>query len=750
MNRIKSHIVLILLSLLYVSCADTFFDDGEFKPSLSPHFLRPSKTTFSTSSYKEYSEEFYVTSSHTSWTFTSLPEWLSLTPESSDTTSSVLMFAQENKSADANRTALFYLESTHPDWKYSRGLSFSQGKATYSLSADKSDITFSGAASSGIIMVTANCTWSVSNSESWITTECDIEQGILKISVSSNESSKYRTGTIYIKYGSYYNSYSFPITVKQSPAGIISSISRLEFENIASSYTIKIESEAAWKAIASDSWINISPNKGNSGTTEVYVEVTPNTSVSQRIGYISFYIGDKIKLQIEIIQVGLYIYSVPDLGFSASVEKKELQIESNTDWEILTAPNWLSFSKTKGTGDDVVEVSATENPNTTCRNGEIILGQPGLDIDFVISVTQYKKYLYTNENVIEFSDKACIDSFKVYSNSSWTSQCSDSWFKTTPQNGFGDNSIIVSVLENKTDTERVGTLEYYFADNSANVNIHQLAKYLTIDDKVFEFSSIGGSNIIDISSNDKWTAEIEHNVSWMSLSSTSGTGDSQITIKAEDNPTINVRSTALVIKSEHAQCFRILVSQQAKTLSVSTNNILFFSKGGFSDIIRINTEGKYNITCDATWLSINKEEGNAFKVYASRNNESEFRYASIIVTLTDLVDCSLSLEIPVTQAGNGASFIIDGFKDDNNWNIYNDGDYNLSVTGYSSDKDWNKQAGTLVITTSGYSTEYDWNRNDKSNGRVSIVNYSEDADWNNSNNSIQITTSNFSTDNNWN
>ena len=732
--------------MLCVSCADTFISSGNFVPTLSPYFLRPSKTNFSTWSYKEYSEEFNVVSSRVPWMFTEVPEWLTLTPESSDSSSAVLLYAQENTSADAGRTALFFLESTHSYWEYGRGLSFSQERANHSLSVEKSNLYFTGAATSEIIKVTANCTWSVSESESWISTECDTKEGNLKVSVNSNESSAYRSATIYISYGTY----SYPITIKQSPANITSSTSRLEYENIASSYTIKINSEATWTSITSDCWINVSPSNGNSGTTEVIIEVSPNTSVSERTGFVSFYIGNNLKLQLEVHQVGLYIKSYTELGFPASASKAELHIDSNTEWEILSAPNWLSFSNTKGAGDAVVIVAATENPNSTPRNGEIVIGQPGLDIDFTISVTQYRKYLQINENVIEFSDKASVDSLKINSNSNWTSRCSDSWFGATPSSGIGDTNVAISVTENLSDTERVGTLQYFYADNSTNVNIHQLAKYLTIDDKAFDFSSLGGTHIIDISTNDSWTAEIEHNVSWLSLSSTSGTGDSQITIKAEDNPTINVRSTALVIKSEHAQCFRILVSQQAKTLSVSTNNMLFFSKGGFSDIIRINTEGKYNITCDANWLSINKEEGNAFKVYASRNNESEFRYASIIVTLTDLVDCSLSLEIPVTQAGNGASFIIDGFKDDNNWNIYNDGDYNLSVTGYSSDKDWNKQAGTLVITTSGYSTEYDWNRNDKSNGRVSIVNYSEDADWNNSNNSIQITTSNFSTDNNWN
>ena len=734
--------------MLCVSCADTFISSGNFVPTLSPYFLRPSKTNFSTWSYKEYSEEFNVVSSRVPWMFTEVPEWLTLTPESSDSSSAVLLYAQENTSADAGRTALFYLESTHPDWEYSKGLSFSQAKANHSLSVEKSNLYFTGAATSEIIKVTANCTWSVSESESWISTECDTKEGNLKVSVSSNESSAYRSATIYISYGTY----SYPITIKQSPANITSSTSRLEYKNIASSYTIKINSEATWTSITSDSWINVSPSNGNSGTTEVIIEVSPNTSVSERTGFVSFYIGNNLKLQLEVHQVGLYIKSYTELGFPASASKAELHIDSNTEWEILSAPNWLSFSNTKGVGDAVVIVAATENPNSTPRNGEIVIGQPGLDIDFTISVTQYRKYLQINENVIEFSDKASVDSLKINSNSNWTSRCSDSWFGATPSSGIGDTNVAISVTENLSDTERVGTLQYFYADNSTNVNIHQLAKYLTIDDKAFNFSSLGGTHIIDISTNDSWTAEIEHDVSWLSLSSTSGKGNAQLIIRVEDNPTINIRSTAIIIKSEYAQSIRILISQQARTLSVSSNSILFFSKGGTSDIIHVNTESKYKISCDADWLSINNEEGNTFRVYATKNSNDEFRYTSIKITLTELVDCSLSIEIPVTQTGKGPSFVLNGFDTEQNWNIIDNGNNSLSIVNYTTDKNWNTSNSNnkLTISATGYTTEHDWNLNDKSNGRATITLFGTDLDWNNINNNGEINSSTFDNDNNWN
>lgn len=745
------YIAVSLIVLISVGCEDEYISTEKFIPSLESHYLRSSENDFFFYTSKANSEQFNVESMNTSWAFTEVPDWMSLSPNSGDVSSTIVLNVTENLIADNGRTAIFYLSSALPTWEFSRALSCSQPAATAKLTVDNKSLTFGGGTETQTINVAANCSWNATASDSWITVETDVKNGKLKVSVSPNSEKYYRKSYVSVNYGKYGNS-SITITVNQSPAGIKSSATSLEYENVASAYNITIESEADWSATASASWINISPKSGTSGESDVTIEVAPNTNTEARTGYVAFFTGSENKLQIEIVQRGIYIEADEELNYEAFSETKTLNINSNTDWQVFSSPNWVTLSKTKGSGDDVIQVSVSDNPSSVARSGEIVIGCQGLDLKFTVQVGQRGKLFAPLTNLLEFSDKAGSNTFRIISNTNWSSTCSDTWFTATPKEGIGDAEVNVTVSENLSSTERTGNIEYKYADASRSVVISQLAKYLTIDNKVFDFASTGGSHIIDIATNAKWTAEIEHQVSWLKLSTSSGDGATQLAITAEDNPTINVRSTAVVIKSDYSQDVRILVSQQPRTLSISTQKVLFFAKGGYSENIQVSTDGKYTITSNASWFTISEGQGNTFRIYAAKNSSDEFREAIVTITLTDLVDCALSIELPVVQAGQGGSFILGGFQEDVDWDFVNSGNLTISVNHYTADENWdNTPGGTLKVSTAGYSTDADWNKNDSANGRATITGYGEDKDWDesDSSNNGQVNSDGYTDDNNW-
>ncbi len=744
------HITTLLFILICIGCEDEYISTDKFMPSLEAHYLRCSENDFFFYASKEASEQFNVESMNTSWRFSEVPDWISISPNSGNESSSVCLTVSENI-YESGRSSIFYLQSSLPEWDFSRALSCNQSGASAKLTIDNTSLTFGGGTETQTVKVEANCTWSATSSDSWISLKVDKDNGELKVSVSPNSGKYYRYSTITIEYGKNGKSYK-NINISQSPADIKSSVTSLEYENVASAYNITVESEADWSAATSASWINISPKSGTSGKTDVTIEVSPNTRVESRTGQVLFYTGSESKLQIDIVQRGLYIETAEEIYFGASEESLTLNINSNTDWQVFSSPNWITLSKTSGSGDDTILITASDNPNSTNRSGEIVLGYQGLDINFTVHVEQRGKSLATLSNLLEFSDKAGSNTFRVISNTNWTSICSDTWFNATPNEGVGDAEVNVSVSENLSSTERTGNIEYKYADASRSVIVSQLAKYLTIDDKTFDFASTGGSHIIDIATNDKWTAEVEHNVSWLRLSSSSGDGDTQLVITAEDNPTINVRSTAVIIKSDYSQDVRILISQQPRTLSINTQKILFFAKGGYSENIQVTTEGKYGITSDATWFTISEGKGNTFRIYAAKNSAEDFREGIVTIYLTDLEDCSLSIDLPVVQAGQGGSFIIGGFQEDVDWDKINSGELTISVSHYTTDKNWdNTLGGTLKVSTTGYSSDDDWNRNDNANGRATITGYGEDKNWNerNSNNNGLVISDGYTNDNNW-
>lgn len=730
MKNLILNILISLFVLCITGCVDEYYLNSDFTPSLSAHYLRPSETSFSYNYSSAFTKSFTVESLETPWAFTEVADWLSLSPMSGNSSASVTLNVSENNNADDNRTSIFYLISTDTDWEYSRAISVSQTKASPSLGVEKSSISFGGASGEQKVKITSNCKWSVSCSASWITLSPDQSKGQLSVSVSANTQTSYRSSVIYISYGNTKTS----ISVTQSPSTITTTDYTLNYENIASKYVVEIDSEAPWSAtVSNSSWISVNPNEGGSGKTKVEISVTANTSVSSRSGYVSIKTGSSSRFQIEVIQKGLYITSEESIDFSSSSESKPLSIQSNTSWTVTEKPNWITLSKESGSGNGEIIVTSSENPNTTSRTGEIVFSQPGLSIKWDVTVTQSGKFFTSESTLLEFSDNAGEKSFNILSDASWTSYHTDNWFVSTPTSGNGNASITVSVEENKSAEERTGAINYSFVNETKSVNIHQQAKYLTIADQSFSFPSKGGSHIINLSTNGDWSAEIEHEVSWLKLSKTSGSDNAEILLTVEDNPSVNSRSTAVVIKTEYFQDVRILVSQSPRYISVSTSSIQFHAKGGTSNVVMVDTDGKYTIQTSESWLTINETADNAFTVSATKNTLSDMREGKIVITLTDLQEGSFSLEMTVKQIGDGNSFIIEEFPEDGNWDSLGGENLTITITGYTSDKNWdNKPGDTTKINVTGYSNDNDWNYNDKSNSNVSINRYGTDINWDNS------------------
>lgn len=718
----------MLCALILYGCKEDFDPNGNLQPSLSPHYLNISATQFNNSA-ASFSETIKVESMDTPWKFSSIAEWISLTPLSGSSTASVAMNVEENLSAINARTSIFYLESTDPSFDFSRAISVSQAKAASILAVDTEMLTFSGTASQQSLKITANCEWDATCLADWVILEKDLSTSMLKVSVSNNPTDSERTSNISISNG---DAKTIVVKVVQSPASISVSEGTLQYENIASKYVVVVDSEMDWTSSASESWIQISPDKGNSGKTEVSIEVAPNTAISERVGYVNIYTASNLRLQIMIVQKGIYIEADPTLVFSSISESKILKIKSNTNWEVLSSPKWLTVSQTSGSGNSDITVTSSDNPNTNQRSGEIEIDHTGLNLKTKVSVIQAGKSLSTDVTLLEFSDKAGEMNFNLFSDAAWTSSISSDWFRANPESGNGNAIINVAVQENTTIDERTGTIIYRYADKSTNVNIHQLAKYLNIDNRAFEFDSKGGVHTIELFTNDDWTVNMEESAPWLSLSQTSGSGNALITLSADDNASVSTRSTVIDINTKNSQSVRIFVTQKARYLTVSTESVTFFAKGGTSEMITVDSNGSFDINGDSSWFTVNKGEGNTFTVIATKNSQTSVRRGKITLSLTDLVEGSYSLEISVIQAGEGESFIIDGYTEDGDWNYFGNDSLSISIKGYNADNNWDKAfGGLMIVKIAGYDSDKDWNPGDKSDSNFSITDYNPDNDWTN-------------------
>lgn len=686
MKKTILYIFAIIALAAQTGCKDDFISDGSLQPSLTARWLSPEKTNFSFYTSKAGSETFSVRSTDTPWEFTQPADWITLAPMRGSYTSDVTLSVTENKNADAPRTSIFYLKSSDSEWNYSRAMSVTQVQATASLTPETTSLTFGGGASQQEVKITANCSWTASSTSSWIKLTNDVSKGVLTVAVEANPQSTYRSGYVSISFG---GNKTATINVNQLQSKVVASDYTLEYENVASKYDITIDSDADWTSEVSASWISVKPDKGSAGKTSVAIEVAPNTSVSERSGFVSILTGNNKRVQIELKQKGMYIEADESMTFLAISQTKLLNVHSNTSWQVTSKPEWLTLSKESGQGNAEIYVTSTENPNTTSRTGEIVIGQPGLSVESRVKVTQIGKTLSTEVTLLEFSDLGGQQSFDLVSDAAWTATQSVDWFTTTPMSGAGNAKITVAAQANNTTEERIGTINFGYMNKTVQVTVHQLAKYLNIDGNSFQFDAKGGTHTIDLSTNDEWTATTEASAPWLKLSKTSGTGSAVITLTAEDNASMQERSAVVIINTKYAQSVRIVVTQKARYINVSAQSVSFFAAGGTSEVVTIDTNGTYKITTDASWFTVNKGEGNTFTVVATKNNDGAMRRGKVTITLTDLKSGSFSRELSVMQAGEGGSFIITPYPEDSNWSTISLGSITITVKGYSADQNWN-------------------------------------------------------------
>jgi hypothetical protein len=693
-----------------------------------------------------------INSIQTPWKIENDVEWIKLSSKSGTSGATVGVDVNENSSADESRLGVFYVEGDVSDFDYKAAVSVTQGVATPYLSPDKSELNITGATGNYEVAVSSNFSWTASCSDSWLTV-MKSENGVV-ISVSSNETTSYRTATI-----SFFHNLavvSEQITVRQAPASVTASTESITFNNTASSVELKINSEAAWTAYSNDSWIEISPSTGSAGSSTLKISASENTSISERTGYVIITVGNDQRIQIPVKQKGIYIeVDKSILSFDASGGDQTITISSNTSWIITDCPSWVKLSKTSGSGNATVTITVSDNPNASTRNATISVTQEGMTIGSSIYLEQNGKSFEIYASSLSFSDKAGTQSVNIKTDGTWSAKTDDSWISVNPNSATGSSSLSITVTENTSDDERNGSIAVTMGNTTLYIYVNQKGKYLTISNSLLTSTSKGGTIDITVSTNDSWTAYVDGGASWITLSQTSGEETAKISATISDNPSVNQRSAYVVIATTHDQSVRAQINQSARYLTIDHNAITFFYKGGTSEAITVSTDGTYSVSSKESWLNINKSE-NTFTVTASENKTGVIRSGVVTVALTDLKEGTYSVSLKVEQMYQGGSFIVNGYDSDKDYDSSDTSQGKVSIDGYGEDKDYdysNNSGTDFYLSGYGSDNSYDSNGNssDSNSGNgFNVIGFNDDRDHDsNSNSNGNLSISGYGNDNNY-
>ena len=290
---------------------------------------------------------------------------------------------------------------------------------------------------------------------------------------------------------------------------------------------------------------------------------------------------------------------------SASVEMApeggvvEVALTSNGDWSVDTHPEWIAVSPNAGTGDAKLTLTASANEGSESRTGEITVSSK--DNSATLTVTQGVRAVYLTLSPTEIScgEGGGAFSVAVVSNCDWTVGEMPSWLHCDLESGSGNGDMVLTVdaMTDDMAVDREGQVVVAGGEVSAALTVVQYAdpiEEFEVTPVELHFESQGGTLSVSVVATVAWTVTKE--ADWITLGTTEGTGDMEVSVEAAANEAYEARMTHLNFDSSNGFHVTVEVSQEAAEnphfLEVTPQELSFAYQGGTMDV---------SIGCDTDW-----------------------------------------------------------------------------------------------------------------------------------------------------
>ena len=227
-----------------------------------------------------------------------------------------------------------------------------------------------------------------------------------------------------------------------------------------------------WKVTSVDEWITLSHMEGDRGRTTIFIDAKENLTGEDREGLIIIegnglfqYIDVYQTLKKEEISIVPTNITVGKSGKLETGDLASIEIETNSDWEVIEADNWIMPDKKSGKeGYSLITLDIEPNNTGDIRVGKLLVSS-GKEIVEII-ITQELEVLEVTPNVIEVNVEGKIEgeesvNLKINAESSWRIENNaTSWISLSTLSGnAGSHMVSLIISKNETGAERYGSLK---------------------------------------------------------------------------------------------------------------------------------------------------------------------------------------------------------------------------------------------------------------------------------------------------
>jgi hypothetical protein len=532
--------------------------------------------------------------------------------------------------------------------------------------------------------------------------------------------------------------------------------------------SVVLQTNNAWTAVCSDSWLSINPVSGTSGQSILSMSCPENPDITAREATITI-TSSTLKRRIRVTQRAADAYLTLNgtsgdltLNFTAVSETKSVTVGSNTSWQVNNIPSWITVSPASGDSSGSITLTATGNTSLSSRSHTLSITSESITRS--ISLTQAganEVVISPTPESLEFGNAETTQkTITVTSNDSYTISASASWITLSATTGgtngsLGTSSFKVSPGSTWTGAaNRTGTVTLRSVTDpsvTSTISITQTGQIeLSVSTSSLSFGAAEDlTSAVTISTNaSSWSATSTSD--WLTLTKTSST---RLAVEASENTTTSTKKASIkVVATEGSSSTTktIDVTQTAGTITytVSYENI----KVSADPQYLTSSGGTVALTCkvDIKTTSIVNGKTGTTEVSTGQPKTISDGVEFWLSDDSETSDCSISGNTITIQENNGSkrSYIvgatykevksgIDNYatisqaaKDSYSWASYSNLTIDTSGIGYVS-ADGGTTAKLSVIATKVINTVTNGNLSSSDPENVDVtdlVTYTFDSD----------------------
>ena len=275
--------------------------------------------------------------------------------------------------------------------------------------------------------------------------------------------------------------------MKEIPTALFVSPTSISFESDGGSESIAISANKAWSASSSAQWCTVSSLSGEEGEVTILVSTKPNEEFEDRSCEVTI-VSAEISKTISINQASKEGVVVSQSVFNVSKEAQnlEINIESNTSFEVVSEVDWIKCQTTKGLSSSSVVLRIQLNDTYRKRSGvvkfvsttsttSITINQ---DVNYGIEVTPSSIVLTKDEQSFDISAKANVDYDIIIPDEA------KNWLSVLQVKSPSENIIIFRVTGNTSGSlrETIITLKQKNGDLNGFVSVIQASDEAVMDE----------------------------------------------------------------------------------------------------------------------------------------------------------------------------------------------------------------------------------------------------------------------------